>query len=214
MATGVRHPRGGRQTENQRPMKIKPGPKAGKVVVELAAKDEALLPPLPFQLRRILVPVDFSDTARKALQYAVPFAAPFDAELIVVHVLQPLNLPPEIGYLPPELAVSRSDFRDSARQQLEKLCAREIGARARSQVRVREGVPWQEIAAAARDTNADLIILATHGRTGLKHVLVGSVTERVVRHAPCPVLVVRDHEREFVPTTPPPEPESKNGNIQ
>ncbi len=119
-----------------------------------------------------------------------------------MHVLQPFSLPAEIGYLPPEMAVSQREFLDSTREQLEKLCAREIGARARSQVQVRDGVPWQEIVAAARETNTDLIILATHGRTGLKHVLLGSVAERVVRHAPCPVLVVRDQERDFMPTLP------------
>ncbi len=183
-------------------MKIKPVPKAGKVVVELAAKDERLLQPLPFQLRRILVPVDFSDTARKAILYAVPFATAFDAELLLVHVLQLCSLPAEIGYLPPELAGSQSQSRSAAREQLDKLCALEIGTRARSQVQVREGVPWQEIVAAARETNTDLIILATHGRTGLKHVLLGSVAERVVRHAPCPALVVRDQERDFVPASP------------
>ena len=73
-------------------MKIKPAPKKGKVIVELESKDEAMLKPLPIQLQRILVPVDFSDTARKALQYALPFATAFGAELVLVHVMQPLHL--------------------------------------------------------------------------------------------------------------------------
>lgn len=62
----------------------------------------------------------------------------------------------------------------------------------------RTGRAYDEIAAAARDENADLIVISTHGYTGLKHVLLGSTTERVVRHAPCPVLVIRQHEREFI----------------
>jgi nucleotide-binding universal stress UspA family protein len=132
----------------------------------------------------------------------VPFATAFDAELLLVHVLQPCSLPAEIGYLPPELAVSHSESGNAAREQLDKLCVLEIGARAHSQVQVREGVPWQEIVAAARENDTDLIILATHGRTGLNRVLLGSVTERVVRHATCPVLVVRDQERDFVPALP------------
>jgi universal stress protein A len=182
--------------------------------MKLESKDEGLLKPLSFHLRRILVPVDFSDTAKKALQYAVPFAVAFDAEVDVVHVIQPYTMPAEVGYMPPELAVSPQELVNSAREELNKLCAREIGARARFQVQVREGVPWPELIAAARETNADLIILATHGWTGLKHVLLGSVAERVMRHAPCPVLVVRDRERDFVPTAPKAEPRSKNSDAQ
>jgi len=181
-------------------MKIKPAPDKGKVMVELTSRDESMLRPLPFQVQRILVPMDFSDTARKALQYAVPFAVAFEAEVVVVHVLQPFSIPPEIGYAPPQWAVTQRELMESAREGLDTLCVREISARARSEVLVREGVPWQEIVAAAREHKADLIILATHGRTGLKHALLGSVTERVVRHAPCPVLVVRETERDFVAT--------------
>jgi len=183
-------------------MKFRPAPQKGKVVVELESKDERLLKSLPFELRHILVPVDFSDTSKKAIQYAVPFGAAFDAEVLLLHVMQPYSVPVELGYMPPQWAESQREFVKSARDELDKLCAREIGARARSQVQVREGVPWQEIIAAARETCADLIILATHGRTGLRHVLLGSVAERVVRHAPCPVLVVRERERDFVPPAP------------
>jgi universal stress protein A len=180
-------------------MKIKPTPNKGKVVVELGSQDGGLLKPLPFQLRRILVPMDFSDTAKKALQYAVPLATAFDAEIVLVYVVQPYTVSAELGYLPPEVAVSDQEFANSARKELEQLSNQEIGTRARSQIKVGVGVPWQEIVAAACNTNADLIILSTHGHTGLKHALLGSVAERVVRHAPCPVLVVRERERDFVP---------------
>lgn len=191
-------------------MKIKPTTQKGKVLVELETKDEALLKPLPFQLQRILVPVDFSDTAKKSLQYAVPFAIAFDAEVVLVHVMQPYSLPPEIGYLPPELAVTEQDLVNTARERLEELCACEIGTRTGSQVKVRVGVPWHEIVSAADEAGADLIILSTHGRTGLKHALMGSVAERVVRHAPCPVLVVRELERDFIPTSTGIKPQSKS----
>ena len=179
-------------------MKIKPAPERGKVVVELETNEDGLLKSLPFELRRILVPVDFSDTARKALQYAVPFGTAFDAEVMLLHVIQPYSVPVELGFLPPEWVDSQQNFVTAAREELDKLCAREIGPRARSQAQVREGLPWQEIIAVAQETRADLIILATHGRTGLSHVLLGSVAERVIRHAPCPVLVVRNPERDFV----------------
>ena len=167
--------------------------------MELESSDETLLKPMAFDLQRILVPVDFSDMSKKALHYALLFATTFDAELILVHVLQPYNVAPEIGYLPPELAASGQELVASAREQLKKLVADEIGTRARSQVRVCEEVPWHEIVSAANDTGADLVILSTHGRTGLSHALMGSVAERVVRHAACPVLVVRDRERDFIP---------------
>ena len=184
-------------------MKIKPGSKKGRVVVEMESQGAGWIPPLPFQLQRILVPVDFSEMAGKALRYAVHLAIPFDAEVVLLHVLQPYIVSPDPGYLPPELAVSQRELQELARQQLEKLLVKlridEVGARLRWQVRVRLGVAWQEIIAEAVDLQTDLIILSTHGRTGLSHALMGSVAERVVRHAPCPVLVVRERERDFVP---------------
>jgi universal stress protein A len=187
-------------------MKIKPASQKGKVVVELGSRDVGLLNPMPLQIRRIVVPVDFSETAIKALKYAVAFATTFDAEVLLVHVTQVFSVPVELGYMPPDLVGTQRELVNSARAGLQKLCAAEIGARVRAQVQVREGVAWQEIVAAAQDTNADLIILATHGYTGVKHVLLGSVAERVVRLAPCPVLVVRERERDFV--TPPPKARS------
>ena len=78
------------------------------------------------------------------------------------------------------------------------LATEEIGASAAWKIAVRPGRPATEIVEAARELAADLIVIATHGRTGLQHVLLGSVAENVVRHAPCPVLTVREHEREFV----------------
>jgi universal stress protein A len=169
------------------------------VVLELESKDERLLTPLPFQLRRILVPMDFSDVAKKALRYAVPFAVAFDAEVVLVHVLQPFSVSFEAGFMGPEMAGSMEEFKSAAQEALAKLSAHEIGTRARTQAQVREGVAWHEIITAARETDTDLIILATHGRTGLPHVVLGSVAERVVQHAPCPVLVVRETERDFAP---------------
>jgi len=69
---------------------------------------------------------------------------------------------------------------------------------------LRNGIPWQEITAAARGLDVDLIVLSTHGDTGMKHIIMGSTAERVVQHAPCLVLVVREREHEFLPTNPGP----------
>ena len=180
-------------------MKIKSNLQKKKIIVELGSKDEGLLQPIPFQLQRILVPVDFSKTSEKAIQYAVPLAAAFAAEVMLVYVVQPYSLSAELGYIPPEMAISQQEIIAIAREELDKLCAKVIGQRVRSQVKVGVGAPWHEIAFVARETKADLIVISTHGHTGLKHVLLGSVAERVVRHAPCPVLVVREQERDFIP---------------
>ena len=180
-------------------MKIKPTSKKGRVSVELDRNDEALLaPPSPFQLKHILVPVDFSDTSKKALQYAVPFAAQFGASITLLHVIEPFALPAELGYVPPEVEQAGRTAMKASLENLAERCQQQLGIKCRSQASVRMGVPWHEITTAARASAADLIIIATRGRTGIQHVLVGSTAERVVRHAPCPVLVVREREREFV----------------
>lgn len=190
-------------------MKIKPGTQKGKVVMELTSGNESVLKMPPFHMRRILVPMDFSEMAKKALQYAVPFATTFGAELTLVHVVQPYVMSAEIGYTPSELAISQQDIIDTAREQLDKLCAHAIGALARSHAQVCVGVPWREIISTANEINADLIILSTHGRTGLAHVLLGSVAEQVVRHASCPVLVVREKESDFISALTPSEISSR-----
>lgn len=185
------------------PMKIKPTSKKGRVVVELDRKDEPLLEqPKGFQLNRILVPVDFSETSKKALEYAVAFAMQFRAKLILLHVIQPVAFPAELGYVPTELADFGETATKAALQKLQALCRehpQQLGGEQAVERVVRQGTPWHEIATAAKESAADLIIIATHGHTGLKHVLLGSTTERVVRHAPCPVLVVREREHDFVP---------------
>jgi len=178
-------------------MIIKGTNRAGKAV-ESGSTEDVMGKPLPFALQRILVPVDFSTASKEALQYALTFSSAFGAEVVLVHVVQVFAVPPDLGYLAPELPMSQQDLIESAQVELRKLCDREMAPYGRWQVSVRAGVAWQEIVTAARESDADLIIIATQGHTGLKHVLLGSVAECVVRHAPCPVLVVRERERDFV----------------
>jgi nucleotide-binding universal stress UspA family protein len=187
-------------------MKFKPTNKNGGVIVELGPQ-EARLPdelsgpvpaPVPaFQLKKILVPVDFSECSTKALQYAIPLAKQFDAELTLLHVVQPYPAVPEM------YPVSAESGRD-ADKELEVLQRTTCDAVA-SQTCLRVGTPHLEIVRAAKELGADLIVISTHGHTGLAHVFLGSTAERVVRHAGCPVLVVREREHEFVagaaPTT-------------
>lgn len=185
-------------------MKFKPKNKPGGVIVELGPK-EAQLPGtasavLPaFKLKKILVPVDFSDCSNKALQYAIPFARQFDAELTLLHVVQPFVAIPEMPSV--DAALIQSQMREAGKNQLDTL-RRTIDEEIPSKTMLRVGSPHVEIINAAKESGIDVIILSTHGRTGLTHVFLGSNAERVVRHAGCPVLIVREQEHEFVASRP------------
>jgi universal stress protein A len=186
-------------------MKIKPTRTPGRVVVEVDRSDEALLGvtgPTSFALRKILVPIDFSECSRKALQYAVPLAQQFSASLLLVYVL-PVHYYVGSEFGPLDVPVPEAELLQSSQEQLAQFAVREIGQRVTATHRVLRGQPVHELVRAAREEQVDLILLSTHGHTGLKHVLLGSVAENVVRYAPCPVLVVREHEHEFIPTTQP-----------
>jgi len=150
---------------------------------------------------KILAPTDFSDDSKLALTYAVTLAQKFSSEIILVHVDQPLA-PVMVSELNPGLDVSTmnriaEEGRLLALKELDGATAhlRESGVKARGLMRV--GAPFLEIIHAAQSESADLIVMGTHGRTGLAHVLMGSVAERVVNKAPCPVLTVRHPDRKF-----------------
>lgn len=150
----------------------------------------------PLKLKRILVPLDFSDHSMKALHYAAAFAGQFGANLTLLHVVQPIAYPAEPGYSALEVpVVIEETLRKDAAAKLSALGGelQEINVKSL----VRTGQPYYEITTAARELGVDLIIIATHGYTGLKHAFLGSTAERVVRHAPCPVLTVREREHEF-----------------
>ena len=154
------------------------------------------LTPLRFHIGKILVPIDFSEPSRKALHYAKLFAQQFEASLTVVHAVEPLSYPPDfavVPLLPPDVEEARTRELET---QLRELAA-SVGGGVKVESVIRNGRVWQEIVDYAKATDVDLIIISTHGYTGLKHVLLGSVAEKIVRHAPCPVLVVRDEEHDF-----------------
>jgi universal stress protein A len=140
---------------------------------------------------KILCPVDFSEHSKAALEHAEDVARKFGADLTLVHVVEPILYPVAYG-LPP---VSPVDYeqaaRDSAGKALASLSA-EVGARGgKAATRIESGAASQRICELAKAEGFDLIVLATHGYTGLKHVLLGSTAERVVRFAHCAVLVVK-----------------------
>ena len=149
-------------------------------------------------LKRILVPVDFSPLSKKAVHYATRLARQFGAELNLFHVVEP-EIPPAFdGFMIPPPPVSNGSSTHSA-GQLKALVnsVRNAGA-PRVSSTVRCGLGSIEIVDAAKELDVDLIVIATHGYTGWKHFAIGSTAERVVRAAPCPVLVVREKEHEFV----------------
>ena len=144
------------------------------------------------EVRKILVPVDFSEHSQRALDEAVSLAKQFGAEVVLFHCY-PLPIPSlaSVPYdtITPESYVDaiRSAALQRVMQWRDK--ARAQGVRAEAQVGA--GAPSREIAALAEEIGADLIVIGTRGLTGLDHVLLGSVAERTVRIAPCPVLTVR-----------------------
>jgi len=144
----------------------------------------------PLRIRSILVPLDFSAPSKKTLDYAVAVARQFKAKLTLIHVVEPVGTPDFAASFP--LIMEDDTLMAAAKNELERTVktARVLRGMV-EKILVRSGRSFHEIAEAARTRKVDLIIIATHGYTGLKHALLGSTTERVVRHAPCPVLVVR-----------------------
>ena len=164
-------------------------------------------------INKILCPVDFSLTSAWATRYAVAFAEAHDARLILLHVvpLPSVSLPGYYGIDGAELEMggvlfgmsaeecTTTEGRDDDAINLERL-AEALDARHSCTIRARTAVgkPFLETIRAAKEEKADLIVMGTHGRTGLPHMLIGSTAEKVVRMAPCPVLTVRQPEHKFV----------------
>ena len=143
-------------------------------------------------IRRILVPVDLSGTSEHALTYAGEFAEKLGAELTVLYVVpEPSAVLPDMMMPVPVTTADTDDLVAAGHQSLAELLAAKNIDRRNVTLDVRVGDAAEEIEAAAAELKADLIVVGTHGRSGLKHLLLGSVAEHVVRHAPCPVLTVR-----------------------
>ena len=140
--------------------------------------------------KHILVPTDFSEYADYALDYAIELAKVLQARLTVLYVFHLSAL--ALGEAPPAvLADTLEAMETHAQQQTQMVLARVQGAGLQGDSAIVEGIPFQVIIDTAQDKEADLIVMDTHGRTGLTHALMGSVAEKVVRLAPCPVLVTR-----------------------
>ena len=149
-------------------------------------------------LKKILVATDFSEPSESALKYARAFAEQFGASIHVMHVMEDpfLYAPTSEGYLvPPHML---EEMESSARSRLNSVLPPADREKFSAQLILKHGSPFVEIVRYARDADIDLIVMGTHGRGPIAHMLMGSVAEKVVRKAPCPVLTVRHPEHEFV----------------
>jgi nucleotide-binding universal stress UspA family protein len=137
------------------------------------------------KLEHILCPVDFSETSGHAFRYAVLLAEQFGARLTVLHVIEEAPLFAGFESMPAMNVLEEAE--QAARRQLEELAA---GAPARVETMLIRGGTYKSIVSYAEEHAADLIVMGTHGRSGLEYAFFGSVTERVMRRSPCPVLIV------------------------
>lgn len=139
-------------------------------------------------VKNILVPTDFSELSLDALAYAENIAEMTGAKLTLINVVQPVALPVPLT----TLAIENDRLIEATDKKLNDLAAEHgITRKMLDRVVVSQGPPWNEILRTARDLKCDLIVIATHGHTGVAHAFLGSTAERVIRHADCPVLVVR-----------------------
>src|SRR6185295_9924293 len=129
-------------------------------------------PPAGLKLKKILVPLDFSDPSRKALQYALALVGRFNATLCLIHVLEPPAFANDLNSLP--IVVSDATVLNRLHHKLVMLARREVDPLIHVVPQVRVGKPFHEIVAAAKQMGADLIVIATHGHTGFKHAIPGS----------------------------------------
>ena len=145
------------------------------------------------QIQSILLPTDFSECGNYALPYAASLARKFGAALICVHVIEPMV--PSVGYSgmtePLPMADISDQLEDSAERELPKIAERDECAGLEVEELIVHGEAAAEIVRVAKERNVDLIVVSSHGRTGLGRILFGSTAEAVVRHASCPVLVVK-----------------------
>ena len=153
---------------------------------------------MTIRLQKILLPTDFSNYSAAATKYACELATKFDAELHLLHTLETHLASTPSFVMGLDLPKYVSDSKAAAEKSMTSVLDPKWAAGRTVVKAMVEGSPKVEIIAYARKHNIDLIVLATHGRSGLAHVLMGSVAESVVRTAPCPVLTVRPEGHQFV----------------
>ncbi|MBT3355234.1 MAG: universal stress protein [Candidatus Scalindua sp.] len=150
------------------------------------------------QLKKILCPIDFSESSQETLQYAIHLMSKDDdATLYLIHVVDNRVIDYGSPFYGQEPSLTMVPLDQTTREELEKKLLAEVPEEIQSRVEttILFGVPFVEIIKMAREKDIDLIVIGTHGRTGLAHMLIGSVAEKVVRKAPCPVLSVKSKKK-------------------
>ena len=149
-------------------------------------------------IKKILCPTDFSEPSYEAVKAANELALHFSAEVVLVHVINPIHFIPDPSmgaYIP----TYETGMEARAKKQFRDVVQERLSEEVKSCTIVAHGNPADEIVRTAADENADIIVIATHGLTGWRHLVFGSVAERVVQHAPCAVLTVSMQDKEDKP---------------
>ncbi len=148
-------------------------------------------------INKILVPIDFSDYSKSALKYAVEFAKHFNAQMYLIYVIEPVIYPADFSMGQVAIPSIDTDIQKRAEEELNNLAKTFIDPSIKVETIIKTGKPFVEINETAKEKDIDIIIIATHGHTGVEHLLFGSTAEKVVRKAPCPVLTLREPIKGF-----------------
>ncbi len=149
-----------------------------------------------FTIKNILVTTDFSDYSRSAFPKAISLARKFNANITILHVIQPVITPAEYswGVQPVEL---QKEHERNCHTAMDKLVQQYFPTDITVSSQILHGIPFREIIGFGRNQKMDLLVIATHGLSGLSHIIFGSTAEKIVRKSSCPVLVVRDPAHKF-----------------
>jgi universal stress protein A len=143
---------------------------------------------MPREFKTILCPTDFSEESYRAIEYGLRFAKISEGTLLLAHII---HVPSGELYKPDGHVLTFDEAQNRGMALLEELRNTRLGGYPKSELLVDIGDPFEQLMAIATERKVDMIITATHGRSGLEHLVMGSVAEKIIRHAPCPVFVVR-----------------------
>ena len=154
---------------------------------------------MKININKILCPIDFSETSDHAVKYAIAMAQAHDAQIIMLHVIAPAIAALPGDQLIPNLPqADLLEIEDACQHHLTTVAGNLAELNLDISTRLVNGIPFLEIIKCAKDDEVDLLVMGTHGHTGLNHILIGSVAEKVVRKACCPVLTIKHPEHEFI----------------